>query len=283
MEKPFDVAIATPDSLLRFRREERILLSDVTHLVIDEADTLFDHSFIDATTSIIKAIKIRDKKPPLPPALASDAQLTVVGATLSTKMLQKILALAPNTKTVSSKHLHQILPHIAQRFYRVRQDQKAEQLLLLLRKRPKDIVMVFCNTVPSCDWTARFLRSHDIPVVKLHAGFSSADRKNLLHEFIDGKARVLVCTDIASRGIDTNFVNHVVLFDFPSTIADYLHRTGRTGRVGSRTPHCTASSFMTHRRDVRMALQIRDASERRTAIMNRSVSHKLQQLQSATA
>ena len=118
------------------------------------------------------------------------------------------------------------------------------------------------------------------------------DRKNLLKEFTNGKARVLVCTDIASRGIDSTQVRglptltlhccyqytllwrryththtithththtqvtHVVLFDFPNTIVDYLHRVGRTGRVGSQAG-CKTTAFMTHKRDIRLAWKIK--------------------------
>ena len=120
------------------------------------------------------------------------------------------------------------------------------------------------------------------------------DRKNLLKEFTNGSAQVLVCTDIASRGIDSTKVSnyslclslamkrkieqgmtrmhththtrthththtqvtHVVLFDFPNTIVDYLHRVGRTGRVGSQAG-CKTTAFMTHKRDVRVAWKIK--------------------------
>ena len=97
-----DLAVATPDSLLKFRREQRILLSDLSHIVIDEADTMFDSSFEEATTSILKSLRIRSKKLPQPSALGEGTQVTIVGATLSTKMLSKIEKLVP----VSVTHVH---------------------------------------------------------------------------------------------------------------------------------------------------------------------------------
>lgn len=235
--------------------------------------------------------------------------------------------------------------------------------------------IVFCNTVPSCDWTAYYLQSNNVPVVKLHAGFSSQvlpspplppslerlkvsspsllqDRKNLLKKFATGEGcRVLVCTDIASRGIDLtqvgqltsvsypgiystsshrntvyegrpvhmvqltyyivddsslclpSQVTHVVLFDFPNSLADYLHRVGRTGRVGC-SRKCRVTSFMTHRRDIRMAWKLKvshlctagglglsvivapflshthqDSADRHIAIMNSRVNRQLQRLE----
>lgn len=278
LQMPVDVVIATPDSLLRYRREERILLTDLRHLVIDEADTLFDESFESAITSILKDVKIRSKKPPLPPAKAEDTQMTIVGATLSTRMLKKIELLIPNIKKVSTKSLHQILPHVKQTFHKLHQHEKSEMLLSIINSSPTDVYMVFCNTVPSCDWTAHYLRANGVELTKLHAGFSSMDRRNLLKEFASGSSRVLVCTDIASRGIDARQVTHVILFDFPNSLADYLHRVGRTGRVGSQDK-CRASIFMTHRRDVRMAWKIKEAADKRDAIMNHKVSRQLQRLE----
>ena len=89
------MAVATPDSLLKFKREERILLSDLSHIVIDEADTLFDPSFEEATTSILKSLQIRSKKLPQLSLFERGTQVTIVGATLSTKMLSKIEKLVP--------------------------------------------------------------------------------------------------------------------------------------------------------------------------------------------
>lgn len=109
-------------------------------------------------------------------------------------------------------------------------------------------------------------------------------RLNRLKEFVDGKAKVLICTDIASRGIDTSKartvhlveldsrlragalvsvllqVTQVILYDFPYTLADYIHRIGRTGRVGM-SAQCRAVCFMTHRRDIHMAWMIKVGGE----------------------
>lgn len=95
LSKPVDVVIATPQSLLKYRQQERILLSDVSHLVLDEADTLLDDSFREATTSIVRAVRVRTTKPPMPPARAEGAQVTLVGATLSDDMLERVEKLVP--------------------------------------------------------------------------------------------------------------------------------------------------------------------------------------------
>ena len=95
LHHPVDLAVATPSSLLRYQKEERLWLSDLSHLVIDEADTLFDKSFIEDTLKVIKTIKLRSKKPSAAPVISEDAQVTVVGATLSQPVVKKIESLVP--------------------------------------------------------------------------------------------------------------------------------------------------------------------------------------------
>ena len=92
---PVDLAVATPSSLLRYQREERLWLSDLSHLVIDEADTLFDRSFIEETLKVVNTIKLRSTKPSAVPVISEDAQVTVVGATLSQPVVKKIESLVP--------------------------------------------------------------------------------------------------------------------------------------------------------------------------------------------
>ena len=88
--------MATPQSLLKYRQQERILLSDISHLVLDEADTLFDNSFKEATTSIVRGIKLRSKKsPPGMTERVEGAQVTIVGATLNEELLGTVEKLVP--------------------------------------------------------------------------------------------------------------------------------------------------------------------------------------------
>ncbi len=89
--------VATPQSLLKYRQQERVILSDITHLVLDEADTLFDDSFKEATASIVRAIKMRTKKPPSMLERAEGAQVTIVGATLNENLLSTVEKIIPVT------------------------------------------------------------------------------------------------------------------------------------------------------------------------------------------
>lgn len=95
LQHPVDLAVATPSSLLRFQQEEQVWLSDLSHLVIDEADTLLDSSFQEETLRIVKAVKLRTKKSSSVPNIHEDAQVTVVGATLSEEVINRIEAIIP--------------------------------------------------------------------------------------------------------------------------------------------------------------------------------------------
>ncbi len=89
------MAVVTPDALLKLKHREKVLLNDVSHLVLDEADTLFDKSFRETTLEIIKYIKVRSKKPAVQLAREDGAQVTIVGATLSEEMLAELEGLVP--------------------------------------------------------------------------------------------------------------------------------------------------------------------------------------------
>ncbi|CAI8041501.1 DEAD-box ATP-dependent RNA helicase 39 [Geodia barretti] len=176
---PVDLAVTTPDALLQFRRQEQIQLSDVRFLVVDEADTLFDRSFQEATTSIIRTIKASTTKPLSGADQQPDrggAQVIAVAATLSTHLMESLQSLVPSVSVVTTKSLHKILPHIEQRFHKVTQTEKADKLLSIIRECPGDVFMVFCNTVSSCDWTSHFLQTNRTPVTTLHAGFRASVR-----------------------------------------------------------------------------------------------------------
>lgn len=93
--KPVDILIATPQSLLKYKQQDQLVLSDISHLVLDEADTLMDESFREATRDIIHAIKLRTQKPPLLSSRGEGAQVTIVGATLSDSMLSTVEKIIP--------------------------------------------------------------------------------------------------------------------------------------------------------------------------------------------
>jgi len=110
--------------------------------------------------------------------------------------------------------------------------EKKYKLLEVLRLTEKPPVLVFCNTTLTVDYIVKFLRDEQFHVAGIHGEKTQQFRFRAMKSFKEGQLDVLVASDLVSRGIDVNDVNHVILFDLPDTIEDYIHRIGRTGRAG---------------------------------------------------
>jgi len=124
---------------------------------------------------------------------------------------------------------------VEQTAYHVEQHSKTALLLELLEKEGDEFerVLVFTRTRRGAERLSHILKARDHSVNRIHADRSQPQREAALREFSDGRARVLVATDIASRGIDVDSVSHVINYDVPAAPEDYVHRVGRTGRAGN--------------------------------------------------
>jgi len=202
----------------------------VQFLVVDEADTLFDAGF----GADIEAL--------LAPVLAVGGQAVLVTATL-TKAVERLLAARlPAVRRCATASLHRAVAGARHRFVDVPGDSdKLDTLRTLLSAeagaaRPR--TMVFCNTVPSCRAVEHALKESGLDTASYHGDMTPEARIASLKAFTAqlGQAAppVLVCTDLAARGLDFGCsVGHVLMFDFPLNPVDYLHRTGRTARAGA--------------------------------------------------
>ncbi|EDO32254.1 predicted protein, partial [Nematostella vectensis] len=224
LESPVDLLVATPGTLLKYRQKDRLFFSDLTHLVIDEADTMFDASFKSLTMEILHTINV--------------SQLQLIYNFTVYQSLQRLSCIEASEKTVKhletcSSGLHRVLPHVRHKFIKLNQHEKAERIVELLKKDSKSPgqTIVFCNSASSCDWLARHLEQHNLSLIRLHGNIPPKIRCERFEKFQNKTADILVCTDIASRGLDTSDVSHVINFDFPNSMVDYIHRVGRTGRV----------------------------------------------------
>lgn len=246
LEQPVDVLVATPTTLCSLVRDGTLSLTDTRHLVVDEADSLFDAGWGDDVRFILDRV--------------GTAQCIIVSATLPRSVHRTLDTLfGERLLKLTTPSLHRALPNLKQSFIDLARFNGNRQLALLdvLKKNIKDDkTLVFCNTRKSAQLLHDWLGSKDMPVLALH---KDAERSEILARFAcqDGTEspgdNVLISTDIASRGIDTTFVDHVVLYDFPSSVVDYLHRVGRTARAG-RTGKATS---LVGRKDKMMADRIR--------------------------
>jgi len=213
-----EVVIATPGRLLDHLQRRTVDLSKVNLLVLDEADRMLDMGFIDDVEKIIR------KCPKERQTLFFSATISKKITTLARKhMINPIEVFA--SKQVDPSKLKQI-------YYDVPKSMKLSLLIHLLKEESSGLVLVFCNTRISTDFVVKNLKANRLNAIAIHGGLSQNKRTKTIELFNKAKVTVLVCTDVASRGLHIDNVSHVYNFDIPKEAKDYVHRIGRTARAG---------------------------------------------------
>lgn len=219
LEKGVDVLIATPGRLLDLFERGQILLSDIRILVIDEADRMLDMGFIPDIEMIVSKI------PATRQTLLFSATMPDEIKSLSEKFLS-------NPKTVSVAPPASPAQTVDHRMMMVAPRTKKTQLKKLIESEDIKNAFVFCNRKRDVDSLSKWLCDHNYRAAALHGDMPQAKRTETLQAFKDGDVILLVCSDIAARGLDVSGVSHVFNFDVPLHADDYVHRIGRTGRAG---------------------------------------------------
>ena len=266
IETPFDILISTPMTLFLHRKYKTVDLQDVSYVVFDELDTLFDRSFRGINYFILKSLNIRSSADS-----EEGVQVVAAGASLAKDIKKEIITHIPNIQFIRSDGLHKVLPHVEQRFYRCLPGEKEAAILSIIKNNLRLKTLIFCNTIVSVEWLYHNLTANNYCVMKLHGGLPDEERKSVIEKFQSEEENILISTDITSRGIDTINVKHVVMFDFPSRPLDYLHRVGRTGRlnqlhVEGKRLYYKVSVLVVKHRDIRLAEQLKSASRNRRAL-----------------
>ncbi|XP_040838432.1 probable ATP-dependent RNA helicase DDX28 [Ochotona curzoniae] len=269
-----DVLVATPGALGKALRKQLLSLERLTFLVLDEADTLLDDSFLELVEYILEKSHIAGDPSDLADPFNPKAQLVLVGATFPEgvgQLLNKV-ARPHSLTTITSSRLHCIMPHVRQTFLRLKGTDKVTELLEILKRRDRvdrtgtpGALLVFCNSSSTVNWLGYILEDHKIQHLRLQGQMPALRRAGIFQDFQKGSRDVLLCTDIASRGLDSTRVQLVINYDFPLTLQDYIHRAGRVGRVGSEVPG-TVISFVTHPWDVNLVQKIELAARRRRSL-----------------
>ncbi|KAF1575831.1 putative ATP-dependent RNA helicase DDX28, partial [Eudyptes moseleyi] len=263
------VLLGTPGALREALRRRFLALGRLRWMVLDEADSLMDDSFTEPLEEILAHAPLAAGAPgPAGPGEAR-TQMVVVGATFPAGLSQTLGKFTDVGRfvTLTTQSLHRLPPHVQQKFVRLKGRDKLPELLQLLKERPASsgAVLIFCNSASTVNWLGYILDDHKIKHLRLQGQMSAAARAGIFASFQKGDVSVLVCTDLASRGLDTSSVQLVVNYDFPDTLQDYLHRVGRVGRVGSKAPGAVVS-FVTHRWDVDLVRKIETAARKRTGL-----------------
>ena len=212
------IVVATPGRLLDHLAQGTARLGDVDVLVLDEADRMLDMGFLPDVRRIIRSLPARRQtlffSATLPPQISG-----LVREILHDPARVELAAKAKPVRTLS------------QTLYAVPQEHKTDLLVELLKDNAIYTAIAFTRTKARANRLAAALGKHRIPVDLIHGDRSQSQRTRALDDFKRGKFRVLVATDIASRGIDVEQLGHVINFDVPLAAEDYLHRVGRTARA----------------------------------------------------
>ncbi|MBW2993765.1 DEAD/DEAH box helicase [Candidatus Woesearchaeota archaeon] len=216
--KKAEVVIATPGRLLDHLERRTINTSKIRLLVMDEADRMLDMGFIEDVEKIIRACP-------------SKRQTLFFSATISPRIndMAGRYMIKP-IKVFAGKHVDP--SKLKQVYYDTPKNMKLSLLVHFLKKENSGLVMVFCNTRKNTDFVAKNLKANKINAVAIHGGFSQNKRTRTIHLFDKAKVSVMVCTDVAARGLDIENVSHVYNYDLPKDPNDYVHRIGRTARAG---------------------------------------------------
>jgi len=216
--KRADVVVATPGRLLDHLERRTIDLSKVKILVLDEADRMLDMGFIDDVEKIIRQCPRK-------------RQTLFFSATISTEIrrLSERYMESPSqvtaTRMVDPAKLTQI-------YYDVQGNEKLSLIAHLLKQDSTGLAMIFCNTRRTTEFVSKNLRANQVKATSIHGGMTQNKRSNTIEMFNKGKIRILVCTDVAARGLHIENVSHVYNYDLPKDPKDYVHRIGRTARAG---------------------------------------------------
>lgn len=215
------VVVATPGRLLDHLNRRSVRLDGVRFLVLDEADRMLDMGFLPDVETILRQTPA-SRQTSLFSATLSDAVSGVAMRHMRKPVWVKIAQPAPTVETVTQFYLE------------VAEQDKARALRLLLTSGEVPSALVFRRTRRGVDRLARILRERGQAVEVLHGDMTQGARLRALQAFATGKARVLIATNVAARGLDLPDVSHVINFDIPEDVDTYVHRVGRTARAGRR-------------------------------------------------
>jgi ATP-dependent RNA helicase RhlB len=217
-----DLVVATPGRLIDYTKQRIFDPRRVRHLVIDEADRLFDMGFVDDLRWILRRLPHYQKR-----------QSMLFSATLGWKVLEltyefmnppRKVSVVPDTRTVSQ--VTQVMHHCSTY-------EKFNLLLGILKHEEWSRILIFTNTKRTVDRLTFKLKAHNFPADGISGDINQTKRLKLMERFKNGELKILVATNVAARGLHVEDVSHVINFDVPSDPEDYVHRIGRTARAGA--------------------------------------------------
>ncbi|WP_405464369.1 DEAD/DEAH box helicase [Streptomyces jietaisiensis] len=223
LKKGVDVVVGTPGRLLDLAGQKKLNLAHVRCLVLDEADEMLDLGFLPDVEKIIGMLPARRQ------TMLFSA--TMPGAVIS--LARRYMSQPTHIRATSPEGEGVTLANIKQFVYRAHSMDKPEMIARILQAEGRGLAMIFCRTKRTAADIAEQLQQRGFASGAVHGDLGQGAREQALRAFRNGKVDVLVCTDVAARGIDVEGVTHVINYQSPEDEKTYLHRTGRTGRAGA--------------------------------------------------
>jgi len=224
--KGCNILICTPGRMLDFVDKGKVSFASLKYLVLDEADRMLDMGFMPDIQRCVS-------NPTMPKK--GDRQTLMFSATFPDEVQRSASDfLTKDYLFVTVGVVGGACSDVAQTFYQMTRFEKRDKLKEILEEGdPKDMTLVFVKTKKNADFIASFLSGEGFPATSIHGDRLQREREEALHDFKSGRMSILVATAVAARGLDIRGVAHVVNYDMPEDIDEYVHRIGRTGRVGN--------------------------------------------------
>ncbi|MFD3514301.1 DEAD/DEAH box helicase [Streptomyces sp. NPDC058657] len=224
LKKGVDIIVGTPGRLLDLAGQKKLDLSHIRALVLDEADEMLDLGFLPDVEKIMKML------PPKRQTMLFSA--TMPGAVIG--LARKYMRQPTHISATSPDDDGATVKNITQHVFRAHNMDKPELVSRILQADGRGLAMIFCRTKRTAADIADQLEKRGFASGAVHGDLGQGAREQALRAFRNGKVDVLVCTDVAARGIDVEGVTHVINYQTPEDEKTYLHRVGRTGRAGAK-------------------------------------------------
>ncbi|QWB28209.1 MULTISPECIES: DEAD/DEAH box helicase [Streptomyces] len=224
LKKGVDVVIGTPGRLLDLAGQKKLNLKHVKCLVLDEADEMLDLGFLPDVEKIINMLPVRRQ------TMLFSA--TMPGAVIG--LARRYMSQPTHIRATAPDDAGATVANTKQFIYRAHNMDKPEMVARILQADGRGLAMVFCRTKRTAADLADQLKQRGFASGAVHGDLGQGAREQALRAFRNGKVDVLVCTDVAARGIDVEGVTHVINYQSPEEEKTYLHRIGRTGRAGAK-------------------------------------------------
>lgn len=222
LKKGVDIVVGTPGRLLDLHRQKALDLSEVKHLVLDEADEMLDLGFMPDVEKIFTLTASRTQTMLFSATMPGDV------VTLARKFLNQ-----PTHIRAEVEDSGAVVSRIKQFVYRAHALDKPEMLAKILQAEGRGPTMVFCRTKRACQQIADDMKERGFKTAAIHGDLGQGARESALKDFKSLKRDILVATDVAARGIDIDGITHVINYQCPEDEKTYVHRIGRTARAGA--------------------------------------------------